>query len=281
MSGSAEDSILNNIPDFQDAGGGHEDEGSTSTQGTTTQTTQTEGSQRTSAQPTQTDRSSGGTQQPGQQPFRRRRDGLVERPSTDPDTPNARDLVDPVTGRLVARGGIERHVYEEGQRHSRENAQLKQQVAQYAQAFNGINEVTREAARLNVAPQDQVIAIRVMADFMRDPVRTLQTLVEEVKSKGYPIPFLTEGVSPGMDLTAISRMIDNKLQPFTQRSQQEQQQQQVRAQAQQELDQFLADNDEANSNLDVLSEMLQAQPSLTIQTAYTRMIRWAHENGLD
>jgi organic radical activating enzyme len=120
-----------------------------------------------------------------------------------------------------------------------------------------------------------------MADFMRDPVRTLQYLVEEVKSKGYQIPFLTQGVSPGMDMSAIARMIDTKMQPFTQRSQQEQQQQQVAAQSKQELDTFLSDNEEANANLDVLAEMLQAQPSLTLHSAYTRMIRWAHENGLD
>ena len=82
-----------------------------------------------------------------------------------------------------------------------------------------INEVTQEAVRLNVAPQDQIIAIRVMADFMRDPVKTLQYLVEEVKSKGYPIPFLEQGVTPGMDLNAIQRMIDNKMAPITQQQQ--------------------------------------------------------------
>lgn len=278
MSDHTEDSILNNIPDFQDSGG---DSSGTSTDSSTTQTSAQPshdgGEATTSAQPTQSG-SEGSTNQQSQT-IRRRHDGLVEVPNAD--NPTARDLVDPVTGRTVARGGIERRVFEEGQRHARENNSLKQQLSNATRQLASINEVTQEAVRLNVAPQDQVIAIRVMADFMRDPVKTLQALVEEVKSKGYQIPFLEQGVTPGMDLAAIQRMIDNKMAPFTQQTQQQRQQEQMRAQAQQDLDNFLNDNQEANSNLDVLGEMLQAQPGLSLHSAYTRMIRWAHENGLD
>jgi hypothetical protein len=172
-------------------------------------------------------------------------------------------------------------VFEEGQRHFRENETLKQQVGQLQGFVQQVGEVTREAARLNVKPEDQMVALRVMSDFMRDPVRTLEYLVSEVKAKGYPIPFLEQGVSPGMDMTAIGRMIDSKMQPITQQHQQTAQQQRMRQQAEQELNSFLGDNQEANSNLDVLTEMLQSQPGLSIQTAYTKMIRWAHENGLD
>jgi hypothetical protein len=172
-------------------------------------------------------------------------------------------------------------VFEEGQRHSRENNQLKTQLANATKQLSSINEVTQEAVRLNVAPQDQVIAIRVMADFMRDPVRTLQGLMEEVKSKGYQIPFMEQGVTPGMDMNAIARMIDNKMAPIAQQRQQEQAQAESKQRAEADLNAFLQDNDEANSNLDVLAEMLQAQPGLSLQSAYTKMIRWSHENGLD
>ena len=277
MSGT-EESILNSIPDFRDDAGG--DDAATSGEGgQTSQGDAGGGDARTSAAPTQTGQQGDRTQQPQQQAFRRRHDGLIEQPN--PNNPNTRDLVDPVTGRVVAQGGIERRVFEEGQRHSRENTQLKTQLQQATQALQGINSVTQEAVRLNVAPADQVTAIRVMADFMRDPVKTLQLLVEEVKSKGYQIPFLEQGISPGMDMNAIARMIDNKMQPITQQQQLSLQEQRVRQQSTQELDGFLAENDEANSNLDVLAEMLQAQPQLTLHGAYTKMIRWAHENGLD
>src|SRR5580765_1582486 len=246
MSGT-EDSILNSIPDFAEGGGGEAaDSGAAET---SSQPTQGDGGGQTSAQPTQSGEQGSTSQQPAQQqPVRRRHDGLVEQPN--PDNPNARDLVDPITGRTVAKGGIERRVFEEGQRHSRENNALKQQLGAAQRQLSSINEVTQEAVRLNIAPQDQVIALRVMADFMRDPVRTLQGLVEEVKSKGYPIPFLEQGVSPGMDLNAMQRMLDNKLAPITQIQQRERQTAQHRSAAQQQLDGFLNDNQEANENLD-------------------------------
>lgn len=276
MSGTEND-ILSGIPDIHDDGGdsGGIDSGSSGGGGTDSgaQTSappggaQDTGGQQSSAQPQ------------AQGAVRRRHDGLVEVPNAE--QPNTRDLVDPISGRVVARGGIERRVYEEGQRHARENNQLKQQLNQAARQLGAVNEVSQEAMRLNVSPQDQVIAVRIMAEFMRDPVKTLETLVAEVKGKGYPIPFLEQGINPGIDMTAIQRMIDSKMQPLTEQREQQQLQQQAHARAQADLDTFLGENTEAESNLDVLAEMLQAQPGLSLQNAYTKMIRWAHENQLD
>ena len=170
MSGT-EDSILGSIPDFRDEGGG--DAGGTSTSGDTggqaTTSAPPSGGQ-SSAQPTQTG-GEGSSAQPPQQVVRRRHDGLVEVPNAE--NPATRDLVDPISGRVVARGGIERKIFEDAQRATREAAQLKTQLGQAQQALNGINEVTREAVRLNVAPQDQVIAIRVDAVEARAAVESL------------------------------------------------------------------------------------------------------------
>ncbi|HEY4386455.1 MAG TPA: hypothetical protein VGN34_18520, partial [Ktedonobacteraceae bacterium] len=282
MSGSTEESILGNIPGIDDdgGGGGHETgggEGGQTSQGGS-QDSGSSGGGRTSAQPTSGGQQGGGTDQ-GTQPVRRRHDGLVEVPNKD--NPNTRDLVDPISGKVVANGGIERKIFEDGQRAQRENNQLKQQLSNATRQLSSLNEVTQEAVRLNVSPQDQVVAIRVMSDFMKDPVKTLEYLVQEVKSKGYPIPFLTEGVSQGMDLGAISRLIDNKMQPLTQQQQQQRQAAQVRQQAEADLNSFLDTNPEAHQNLDVLSEMLQAQPGVSLHDAFTKLIRWSHENGLD
>src|SRR3954452_2005137 len=234
MSGT-EESILGTIPDLGDSSSGDSSSGSSADSGgaqTSAQPTQGGGDGTTSAQPTQAGGEGSAGQQP-QAPVRRRHDGLLEVPNED--NPNTRDLVDPITGRTVAKGGIERKVYEDGQRHSRENTQLKNQLANASRQLSSINEVTQEAVRLNVAPQDQVAAIRVMSDFLRDPVKTLEYLVAEVKSKGYPIPFLEQGITPGMDVSAIGRMIDNKMQPFTQRQQAEHQQQEQRVAAERDL----------------------------------------------
>ena len=279
MSGT-EESILSSIPDLQDdsspdvstdvGGSGAADAGYTQERDGSGIDRGSEG--RSSAQPTSTSQQS---QQPKQ---RRLPDGSIEQ--TDPVT-GRKTVIDPNTGEVIANHGLQRRLFETSQKVERENQSLKNRVQGLENALRQSTEVIQEAARLGVAPQDQMIAIRVMSDFMRDPVRTLQALVEEVKSKGYPIPFLNEGVSQGMDMNALSRMIDAKLAPMMQREQVTQQQQQARQQANRDLEVFLEENQEANSNLDVLSEMLQAQPGLPLTVAYTKMIRWAHENGLD
>lgn len=275
-----ESSILGNIPDLQDDSSSDANvsspPGGSDAAGSSADTPGIDrgSAGRSSAQPENT------SPQNVQQNQRRvRMDGLHEVPNQQ--NPKLRDLVDPVTGEIVASGGVARHIYENSQRTARENQTLKSRVAGLEGALRQSNEVIQEAARLGVAPQDQMIAVRVMSDFMRDPVRTLEALVEEVKSKGYTIPFLTQGVSQGMDMNAFNRMMDAKLQPLLAQQQAARGQEQARAQANRDLDAFLQDNQEAHANLDVLGEMLQAQPGLPLASAYTKMIRWAHENGLD
>src|SRR5215472_16153171 len=260
---STERGILDSIPDFAggddaggaDGGGDRGGSGSSDSSGagggrsSAAPSTSVTSAQPTDAQPVSPQQQQGAVQ--------RRHDGLVEVPNAE--NPNVRDLVDPVTGRTVAAGGIERRVFEEGPRHQRENNQLRAQLPQL----------------------QQHVAIRVMSDFMRDPVKTLEYLVEEVKSKGYQIPFLTQGVTQGMDMNAIARMIDAKMLPITEQHQRSQIHARAQAQANETLNEFINTNPAAQQNLDVLAEMLQAQPSLTLDRAYTMMIQWAVGNGLD
>src|SRR5215472_1469179 len=282
---STERGILDSIPDFaggDDAGGadgggdrGGSGSGDSSGAGggrsSAAPSTSVTSAQPTDAQPVSPQQQQGAVQ--------RRHDGLVEVPNAE--TPNVRDLVDPVTGRTVAAGGIERRVFEEGQRHQRENNQLRAQLQQLQQHVNSGNQLLQEAQRFNITPEQHQVAIRVMSDFMRDPVKTLEYLVEEVKSKGYQIPFLTQGVTQGMDMNAIARMLDAQMLPITEQHQRSQIHARAQAQANETLNELINTNPAAQQNLDVLAEMLQAQPSLTLDRAYTMMIQWAVGNGLD
>ena len=275
---TTESGILNSIPDI-----GSSDSGSSDRHDAGGGSGSSDGGGHSSAAPS-SGGDTGGSSAPAQagQPhgaIQRRHDGLLEVPNQQ--NPATRDLVDPVTGRTVAQGGIERRVYEEGQRHARENNQLKQQLAQHQQYAQSITGVMKEAQQLGIDANQHTVALRVMADFVKDPVRTLEYLVSEVRAKGYNIPFLNEGINRGMDMDAIARMMDSKLQPFTQQHQMSVRQQQAQAHAKQQLDHFLGNNPAAHSNLDVLGEMFNADPNLTLDRAWAMMIDWAVSNGLD
>lgn len=277
---NTESGILDNIPDLGDSsaqgGGDHASSmGGSDSSGS-------DGGGHSSAAPApsgQAQTSAGPHSSTPQGAVQRRHDGLLEVPNQQ--NPNTRDLVDPVTGRVVAQGGIERRVYEEGQRHARENAQLKGQLQQFQQHMQSLNGVMREAQQFGITPDQHSVALRVMADFMKDPVRTLEYLVSEVRAKGYNIPFLAEGINRGMDMEAFSRMIDAKLQPFTSQQQMQQRHAHAQAAAKQQLDSFLAENPAANGNLDVIGEMFAAQPNLSLDKAWSLMIQWCVANGID
>lgn len=275
MSDTTEHDILSNIPDLDD----NTPDTSNDTADTTTQETEgaTTTDTATSVEGTGSEGSTSNT--PTQPAAIVRKDGLLEKPSAS--NPGARDLVDPNTGLVVARGGIERRIFEGAQKVHRENTQLQQRVTQAEANANHANEVVRLGTSLNLQPADQSAALNIMARFLKDPVKTLEEMVVEVKSKGYEIPFLATGVTPGMDTAAVQRMLDQRMAPITQQRQQQEQVAQHQANAKVVLDTFLDQNPEGTHNLTVLAEMMTASPGLTIQDAYVKMIKWAASNGLD
>lgn len=271
---NTESDILNNIPDLDD----NTPDISNDTQADTTTVADTTTTDTTTAVD-----GTGGERSTPNAPTEPtaivRKDGLLEKPSAS--NPGARDLVDPNTGLVVARGGIERRIFEGAQKVHRENAQLQQRVTAAEANANNANEFVKLGTTLGLSSQDQAASLNIMARFLKDPVKTLEEMVVEVKSKGYEIPFLATGITPGMDTAAVQRMLDQRMAPITQQRQQEQQAEQGRANAKVVLDTFLDANPEGTHNLTVLAEMMTASPGLTIQDAYVKMIKWAASNGLD
>lgn len=280
MSDTTEKSILSSIPDLDDntpdtgtdtdGTSAGEGEGSSTETATDDTTTTVDGASSTV----------GKTDAPNEPPaIPRKHDGLVEK--QNPNDPRVRDLVDPNTGLTVARGGVERRIFEGAQRVHRENNQLKQRLQVAETAANNSNEIVKLGTTLGVQHSDQVAALNLMSQFLKDPVKMLEALVVEVKSKGYQIPFLEQGVSPGMDTAAINRMLDQRMAPITEQRQAQEQKAQFEVEAKQTLDNFLDDHPEGFHNLSVLGEMIMSDPKLTIQNAYVNLVKWCAANGFD
>jgi hypothetical protein len=276
-----EDDILSSIPDLDDNTQDTSNDTTTETTDTTQETSDTGAQSNVTVDTTNSEGSGANTPaQPalGATPTIRR-DGLAEVPN--PNNPGARDLVDPSTGQVVARGGIERRIFEHSQRTQRDNQALQARVtAAEAQVSQG-TEINRLGTSLALSPQDQQASFNLMSQFLKNPVQMLEQLVIEVKSKGYDIPFLTTGITPGMDTAAIQRMVDQRMAPITDANKQQQQAAEVQVQAKRTLDNFLDTNPEGQHNLTVLAEMMTAQPGMTIDNAFVRMIKWCASNGYD
>jgi hypothetical protein len=274
MSGSkTDDDILANVPGLDDEGDNGQD---------------TSGDQQDNASGFQTDSSS--DQRREQQGNReqqqtddngrivKRTDGLVERQSAA--DPRRRDLVDPVTGQVVAQGGIERRIYEQSKRHERDVTTLRRENEQLKAQANGYQQANSLATQLGLSAEAQSTALRVMSDFTKDPVRTIEYLIAEVKGKGYNIPSLN-GQGQATDLEAFAKLMDSRLAPIMQERQQSQQVQQANVRAKAELDNFLDQAPDARANLDILAEMLNGDQALNLNSAYIRFLTWCSANQLD
>lgn len=213
-----------------------------------------------------------------------RRDGNVEVPNKTDS--RVRDIVNPKTGEIIAFGGRERTYFETAQRAQHMLGLAQRKMQQLESSAQSSNAIVQEATKLNLSSQDSTVALNIMSRFLKDPVKVLEEMVAEVKSKGYPIPFLENGVTPGMDMAAIARMIDTRMAPLTTQQATEQQNEQVRAQAKETMDNFLDSYPEAQHNLGTLAEIMTASferdgKHMTIQDAYVTFVKWAASQGLD
>ena len=199
--------------------------------------------------------------------------GLEIRP--DPANPKATQLVDPRTGQVVANNAMEVRTYGKLQA---ENQAYQQELATLRaanQAYEQANSYAREAG---LVPEQQLTAVRLMGDFLKDPVGTLGKIVAEMQANGHELPFMQQaGVSPA----AMQQMLDARLQPLLAPQQQAAQQAEVEKQAQVALDNFLATHQNASQNLPFLGYILEKGAATSYEAAYTTMLEWCAEHKFD
>ena len=139
-------------------------------------------------------------------------------------TPKPGDLLGP-NGQVIARAGMERRIYERAfndargritpvfEKMNKEVEVLRGQIAAHAE----YNSTARE---LQLNPTEQILGLKLIAAYRKEPQATLNYLLTEAKANGHNV---TLGDQHGIDATAISSMIDKKLQPFTEQHRQTEQ----------------------------------------------------------
>jgi hypothetical protein len=274
MSGSqTDDDILANVPGLEDDSGSEQDTGTD--QSDSASGFQSEGNTEQRREP-HGERQQQQTDQDGR--IIKRTDGLVERQNAA--NPRVRDLVDPMTGQVVAQGGVERRIYEQSKRYERDATTLRRENEQLKAQAHGYQQANSLATQLGLSAEAQSTALRVMSDFTKDPVRTIEYLIAEVKGKGYNIPSLN-GQGQTTDLEAFAKLMDSRLAPIMQERQQLQRVEQANQNAKRELDNFLDQAPDARANLDVIAEMITGDPALNLNSAYIRFLTWCSANQLD
>lgn len=196
------------------------------------------------------------------------------------NAPRPGDIVGP-DGRVLARAGAERRHYEAAQRATRELTNMRGELQQAQTQLAALREAHSAPQQLGLSPQEATTAAQFMAHWKRDPVGAAKNMLAELKAAGYSLDELATGV----DVSAIQRMMDERLAPFQQDRQREteraQREQQLRQEVEREIAETFATFPWAQRNETAIDALMAQQPHLTLQQAALQIERWALRNGYD
>lgn len=194
--------------------------------------------------------------------------------------PGKGDLVDQ-SGQVIARAGIERRLYERAWNDARARVQpmfqrADSEIARLRGQIQGFEQAANTGKDLGLSVTEQVSGMKLMAAYKKDPERTINYLLTEAKASGKNIE-----IGGNLNTDAISRLIDNKLKPITDRDAQERQYTENRQRAAREINQFYGDNPQAQVHEASIAKLMERYPNLTLETAYLRLQNWMLQNGMN
>lgn len=191
-------------------------------------------------------------------------------------------------GQVVARAGAERRLYEKATDATTRLEQATGQLQMYANKVNELQQQVNQSQALNGMPQklglnenEAVMSMQLMNKWKQDPVGTIKYLLTEAKAAGHNVDI--EGLAPGMDMGAIARIIDQRLQPLQQDREAQQREQQVQQEAERQYQEFIYNPafPNARTHENEIAQLLRSDPRLSLEAAYYKLQSYALQRGLD
>lgn len=187
------------------------------------------------------------------------------------------DLIDPNTGRVIARAGRERRVYETERAVSKATAPLQTELTRTRAELDAFRQAASLPTQLGLGPQEVSTAMQFMSHWKRDPVGAAQNMLTELRTAGYDVP----GLGGTVDVAAIQRMIRQEIAPFQQDRESQRQHAESYTSAQQEVADLYADMPWARMQEQELTSILQADNALSLRDAAYQLQIWAIQRGYD
>lgn len=199
--------------------------------------------------------------------------------------PGPKDLVDPNTGAVLARAGHERRVWESSAAYTRQqyqtliNNRIQPEIAKLQGQVQAYEKANTTASQLQLTPEEQLTGLKLAAALRKDPIATIEYLLEQAKASGHNIDLA--GKMAGIDANAVSRMVDGKLAPILNEQQQREAVASAYKEAGTELSNFYTQYPQARMHETEIDGLLQKFPDLNLETAYLKLQNFAYANGLD
>lgn len=186
-------------------------------------------------------------------------------------------------GKIIAKAGSERRHWERARQQEQRAVAAERAVSEANQRATQAEQITHWSKQLGMSPEEHMSAVRIFGWYKKEPEQALKWLLTEAQAKGYNMQNILGGdpQAGGVNMDAMRRMIQEQVHPLVERNQQEQAWQQAQNAAGQELQQFYAEFPDAAVHEDVVYNVMEQLPNLSLREAYLRVENWAIRQGLD
>ena len=195
------------------------------------------------------------------------------------------NLVDPQSGQIIARAGSERRLYEKSTRlqtamkaRDDEIIALKREIAD-TKFLNGVPE------RYGVNRDEVTQALELTVAFKNNPAAAARKVLEMALAAGYNVSqILGEGAQDSVEMSAVKRMLDERLAPlsnYEQQQQQSQREREVLRKAEQDMNDWMDSRPYSSVHISAIDKLIGENPSLSPDAAYYELRNFAEKNGLD
>jgi hypothetical protein len=249
------------------------------TEGEAEEVTQSDDEGEKSAQPSN-DRSAGerSTQQPSKEHKQGGQNAQGEQqPRGRLPANNAGDLVDPVSGAVIAKAGNERRFFEAARTYRSQveamNADLTRAQAEVA-AYREAATLPRELGLSNAEVSN---ALQFFRHWKDNPAEAIKTILTEFRAMGYA----TEELGSTVDMAAIRRMVEETVSPFKQDREAATREAETAANVDRELNALYTTMPWARNQQAEIIALLESDTTLTLREAALHVQTFALQRGLD
>lgn len=208
-------------------------------------------------------------------------------------------------GKMVARAGAERRLYEQARRFENDLINERNTVQKASQAVRQLQtrlqqaeqhvqqiqqnapkelEAVSQARKSGMQDQEIALGIDIVAQLKANPIQGVRRVLQSAQAQGYNLKdILGEDVqgTSGIDMGAVKQMIDTQLQPITEAQRRQQAEEQRQQEGQQAYQQFVATHPNADVHMSLISDYVSRNPNLSAESAYYEIKMFAAQNGLD
>lgn len=200
----------------------------------------------------------------------------VEGQSKDKPNTGPQDLVD-ATGNVIAKGGKERRFYETMQNEKSRADNLQRELATAQIKLEAVEKIGTLDKQYNLSPEQLTTGAQMMAAYIKNPVETIKYLLTQAQASGHNI----EGIGTGTDMQSIKQMLTNALKPVTDTHEQSRAITERVEVATQQYNGFISTYPDAAIHEDVIAQLLDKEPNLSLEAAYYKLKSFYSERGLD